>query len=70
LKAVREKKQTIGKCKHIKITADFSIETLKSRRTWSEAFQTLKENNFSPVILYPGKLSFKIDEGIKVFHDK
>jgi hypothetical protein len=26
--------------------------------------------NFIPRILYPTKLSFKIDGGIKVFHDK
>jgi hypothetical protein len=31
LKAVREKKQTTYKSKLIKITADFSIETLKAR---------------------------------------
>jgi hypothetical protein len=54
----------------MKITADFSTETLKARRTWSEVFQALKENNFSAMILYPAKLLFKIDGGIKVFHDK
>jgi len=26
--------------------------------------------NFNPRILYPAKLSFKIDGAIKVFHDK
>jgi hypothetical protein len=30
----------------------------------------VKENNFSPRILYPAKLSFKIDGAIKVFHNK
>jgi hypothetical protein len=70
LKAVREKKQIIYKGKPIKITADFSTETLKARRAWSEVFQALKENNISPRVLYPAKLSFKIDGGIKVFHDK
>jgi hypothetical protein len=30
----------------------------------------LNENNFNPRILYPVKLSFKIDEAIKIFHDK
>jgi hypothetical protein len=30
----------------------------------------LKENNLSPRILYPTKLSLKIDGGIKVSHDK
>jgi hypothetical protein len=41
------------KGKHIKITADFSTETLKARKTWSEVFQALNENNFSHRILYP-----------------
>jgi hypothetical protein len=30
----------------------------------------LKENNFSPRVFYSAKLSFKIDGGIKVFHNK
>jgi hypothetical protein len=70
LKAVREKKQITYKGKPIKITADFSTETLKARRAWSEVFQALNEKNFSPRILYPAKQSFKIDGAIKVFHDK
>jgi hypothetical protein len=38
LKAAREKKQITykSKVKPIKITADFSTETLKSRRAWGE----------------------------------
>jgi hypothetical protein len=68
LKAVREKKQITYKGKPIKIT-DFSTETLKARRAWSEVFQALKEN-FNPRILYIAKLAFKIDGAIKVFHDK
>jgi hypothetical protein len=47
-KAVREKKQITYKCKSIKITTDFSTETLKARRAWSEVFWALNENNFSP----------------------
>jgi hypothetical protein len=68
LKAVREKKQITYKGKPIKIT-DFSMETLKARRARSEVFQALNENNFNPKILYPAKLSFKIDGAIKVSHD-
>jgi hypothetical protein len=70
LKAVREKKQITCKGKPIKITADFSTEILKARRAWGEIFQALNENNFNPRILYPAKLSFKIDGTIKVFQDK
>jgi hypothetical protein len=70
LKAVTEKKQITCKGKLIKMTADFSTETLKARRAWSEVFQALNENNFNPRILYPAKLSFKINETLKAFHDK
>jgi hypothetical protein len=70
LKAVREKKQVTYKGKPIKITADFSTETLKARRAWGESFRALNENNFNTRILYPAKLSFKIDGAIKFFHDK
>jgi hypothetical protein len=58
------------KDKPIKITADFSSETLKARRTWSEVLRALNENNFNPRILYPAKLPIKIDGAIKVIHDK
>jgi hypothetical protein len=54
LKAAREKKQITYKGKPIKIT-DFSMETLKTRRAWSEVFRTLYENNLSPGILLPSK---------------
>jgi hypothetical protein len=67
LKAVREKKQIAHKGKPIKITADFSPETLKARRAWSEVFQALRENNFNPGILYLAKLSFKINGALKIF---
>jgi hypothetical protein len=46
------------------------METLKERRAWSEVFQSLNENSFNPMILYPEKLSFKIDGATKIFHDK
>jgi hypothetical protein len=70
LKAVREKKQIIYKSKPIKITENFLTKTLKARRAWSEVFQALNKNNFNPRILYPAKLSFKMDGAIKVFHNK
>jgi hypothetical protein len=70
LKAEREKNQITYKGKPIKITVDFSTETLKAKRECSVVFQTLNENNFNPRILYPARLSFKIDGAIKVFHDK
>jgi hypothetical protein len=38
LKPLREKKQIPYKGKPIKITVDFSMETLKATRAWSEVF--------------------------------
>jgi hypothetical protein len=61
LKPVREKTQITYKGKPIKITADFSRETLKARRAWSEVFPAMIESNLNPRILYPAKLSLKID---------
>jgi hypothetical protein len=46
------------------------MESLKSRRAWSEVVRALNENNFNHRILYPAKLSFKIDGAIKIFNDK
>jgi hypothetical protein len=46
------------------------MENLKGRRARSEVFWALNENNFNPRILYPTKLSFKIDGAINVTHDK
>jgi hypothetical protein len=70
LKAIREKKQITYKGKPINVTADFSTETLKTSRAWGEASCALNENNFNHRILYPAKLSFKIDGAIKVFHKR
>jgi hypothetical protein len=53
LKNVRKKKQIRYKGKPIKTAADFSKETLKARRVWSEVFWALSENNFNPRIEIP-----------------
>jgi hypothetical protein len=61
LKAAREKHQITYKGKPIRITAEFSIETLKARRAWYEVFKTLKENNSKFGLLYPANWSFIIE---------
>jgi hypothetical protein len=64
----KKKPQITYKDKAIKITADFSTETLKAKKAWSEVFWALEY--FNPRILYQPKLSFKIDGTIKIFHNK
>jgi hypothetical protein len=47
------------------VATDFSTETLKSRKAWSEELQALNKINFNPKTLYPEMLSIKIKGGIK-----
>ena len=70
LKAVREKGQVTYKGKPIRITPDFSPETMKARRSWTDVMQTLREHKCHPRLLYPAKLSITIDGETKVFHHK
>jgi hypothetical protein len=70
LKAVREKGQVTSKGRPIRITPDFSPETMKARRSWTDVMQTLKEHKCQPSLLYPAKLSITIDGETKVFRDK
>lgn len=57
LKAAREKGHVTYKGRPISITPDFSAETMKARRTWSEVIQTLREHKCKPRRLYPAKLN-------------
>ena len=45
LKAAREKQLIIHKGIPIRITADFSIETLQATREWQDILKVMKENN-------------------------
>ena len=70
LKAVRGKGQVTYKGRPIRITLDFSPETMKARRSWADVIQTLREHKCHPRLLYPAKLSINIDGETKIFHDK
>ena len=70
LKAAREKQQVTNKGNHICLTADLSAETLQARREWQDVFKVLKGKNLQPRLLYPTRISFKIDREIKSFSDK
>jgi hypothetical protein len=70
LKAAREEGQVTYKGRCIRITPDFSPETMKARRSWTDVIQALRECKCQPRLLYPTKLSITIDGETKVFHDK
>ena len=67
LKAAREKQQVTymgyARC----LTADLSAETLQARREWQDICKLLKGKNLQPRLLYPARISFKIDGEIKAF---
>ena len=54
----------------IRNTPDFSPQTMKARRSWTDVIQNLREHKRQPRLLDPAKLSITIDGEIKVFHDK
>ena len=70
LKAAREKQQITHKGIPIRITADFSIETLQARREWQDILKVMKENNLQTRLLYLARISFKYEGEIKSFTDK
>ena len=70
LKAAREKQQVTYKGNPICLTVDISTEALQARREWQDVFKVLKGKNRQPRLLYPGRISFKIDGEIKSFSDK
>ena len=57
LRAAKEKGQVTYKGRPIRITPDFSLETMKARRSWSRIMQTLRDHGCQPRLLYPAKLS-------------
>ena len=63
LKAAREKETVTYKGVPIRLAADFSKETLQSTGGW-------KGKDLHPRLLYPIKLSFRMEGQIKCFPDK
>ena len=70
LKAAREKETVTYKGVPLRLSADFSKETLQARRCWKEVFKVMKGKDLQPRLLYPAKLSFRMEGQIKCFSDK
>ena len=70
LKAAREKQKITYKGIHIRLSADFSAETLQARREWQDILKVMKEKNQQPRLLYPARISFRFDGKVKSFSDK
>ena len=70
LKAPGEKETVTYKGVPKRLSADFSKETLQARRGWKEVFEVRKPKDLYPRLLYPAKLSFRMEGKIKCFSDK
>ena len=70
LKATRENQQITYKAIPIRLSADFSTETLEVRKAWHDIFKVMKGENLQPRIPYPVRLSFRMNEKIKSCTDK
>ena len=69
LKAARKKETVTYRGVPIRLSADFSKETLQARQDWKE-FEVTKGKDLYPRLLYPAKLSFRMEGQIKCFPDK
>ena len=70
LEAAREKETVTCKGVSIRLSADFSKETLQAGRGWKEVFKVMKGKDLHPRLVYPAKLSFRMEGQIKCFSDK
>ena len=69
LKVAREKLVT-HRGVPIRLSGDFSKESLEAKRNWQEILKVMKSRNLQPRLLYPTKVSFRIEGQEKSFLDK
>ena len=70
LKAAREKQEVTYKGAPIRLAAHFSMETLQARGEWQKIFQVMRTRGLQPRLLYPARLSIKMEGQIWSFPDK
>lgn len=66
LNDTRGKTQIINKGKHIRMSVDFSMESLRARRAWNKALKVLKDYPSQPRLMHPAKLSYIAGEERKL----
>ena len=69
-KAARENQRITYRGVAVRLSADFSKETLQARRDWQETFKVMESRDLQPRLLYPAKISFVMEGQTKSFPDK
>ena len=54
----------------IRPSANLSKETLQVRQAWKEVFEVMKGKDLHPRLLYPAKISFRMEGQMEYFPDK
>ena len=70
LKPAREKQVVTYKGVPVRLSAGVSTETLQATRVWQEIFKVMKSEDLQPRLLYPEKLSLRIEGHKKSFPNK
>ena len=70
LNAARDKQEVTDKGAPIRLATDFSMETPQARRERQKIFQVMRSRGLQPRLLYPARLSIKIEGQIRSFPDK
>ena len=70
LKAAREKKEETYKGAPIRLAANFSTETRQARREWQKILQVMKSKGLQPRLLYPARISIKMESKKRSFPNK
>ena len=70
LKVARGKRFLTYRGRNIRIMLDLSTETWQAGKSWQAIFRTLSEKNMQPRILYPARLSFRMDGETRSFQDQ
>ena len=61
LKAAREKQSVTYKGVPIRLSTDFSKDTLQARQDWQEVFKVMKREDLQTRLLYPAKLPLRME---------
>ena len=58
---MRRKERGTYKGVLMRLSADFSKETLQARRDWQKVFKVMKGKDLHPRLFYPARLSFRME---------
>ena len=61
LKTARERQKVTYKRVPMRLSTDFSKGTFQARRDWQEVFKVMKSKDLQPRLLYPSKLSIRME---------